>query len=173
MIRALALCLCAAVWLAAARPARADEVDEVSRQFRAGQRTEALARAERFLAARPSDAAMRFQKGVMLGELMRRDEAIETFERLTQDYPDLPEPYNNLAVLLSDRGDIDQAKTALEAALRNNPDFAVAHENLGDLHLVLASRSYARAAKLDPANASATTKLRLARDLLARLKPAP
>lgn len=161
--------LCAALLLAAtAAPARADEVDEVSRLVAAGQSGEALARADRFLATKPNDAAMRFQKGVILSETQHPDEAIEVFTRLTQDFPDLPEPYNNLGVLLSARGEYDRARVALETALRNNPGYAVAHENLGDIHAVLASQSYARAIKLDPANTSAAPKLALIRELLAR-----
>jgi Flp pilus assembly protein TadD len=160
--------LCAALLLAAAAPAPADEVDEVGRLVAAGQTSEALARADRFLAARPNDAAMRFQKGVILSETQHPEAAIEVFTRLTQDFPDLPEPYNNLGVLLSARGEYDRARVALETALRNNPGYAVAHENLGDVLVVLASQSYARAAKLDPANTSAAPKLALIRELLAR-----
>ena len=167
--------LCAALLLAAtAAPARADEVDEVSRLVAAGQSGEAL-RADRFLAAQPNDAAMRFQKGVILSETQHPDEAIEVFTRLTQDFPDLPEPYNNLGVLLSARGEYDRARLALETALRNNPGYAVAHENLGDVLVVLASQSYARALKLDPANTGAAPKLALIRALLActAASPAP
>jgi tetratricopeptide (TPR) repeat protein len=163
--------LCAALLLFAA--ARADEVDEVSRMVAAGQSSEALARAERFLAAKPNDAAMRFQKGVILGETGRADEAIEVYTRLTQDFPDLPEPYNNLGVLLSARGDYEQARVALETAVRNNPNYAVAHENLGDIQALLASQSYARAIRLDPGNTSAPPKLALIRELLARSARAP
>ena len=160
------------MWLAPACAAHADEVDEVARQFRTGQQVEAMARADRFLAAKPNDAAMRFQKAVMLSETHRSDEAIELLTRLTQDYPDLPEPYNNLGVLLAARGDYEAARTALETAIRNNPGYAVAHENLGDMLAVLASRSYARAAKLEPNNASSTNKLKLVRELIAHLAPA-
>ena len=160
--------LCAAVLLAALAPARADEVDEVARLVAAGQASEALARADRFLAAKPNDAAMRFQRGVILSETQHPDAAIEVFTRLTQDFPDLPEPYNNLGVLLSARGEYDRARVALESALRNNPGYAVAHENLGDVLLVLASQSYARAVQLDPANTGAAPKLALIRELLAR-----
>ena len=160
--------LCAAVLFAATAPARADEVDEVARLVAAGQTGEALTRADRFLAANPNDAAMRFQKGVILSETHHPDEAIDIFTRLTQDFPGLPEPYNNLGVLLSARGEYDQARVALETALRNNPGYAVAHENLGDIHAVLAGQSYARAIQLDPGHTSAAPKLTLIRDLLAR-----
>ena len=167
-IRPSIAALCAALLLGAGAGARADEVDEVSRLIASGQPAQALAQAERFLAGKPNDAAMRFQRGVILSEVQRTDEAIDVFTRLTQDFPDLPEPYNNLGVLLSARGEYDRARVALEAAVRNNPNYAVAHENLGDIHAVLASRSYARAIQLEPAHTGAAPKLALIRDLLAR-----
>lgn len=160
--------LLCAVLLVATGAVRADEVDDVARQFRAGQTGEALAHADRYLAGKPGDAAMRFQKGVMLSELGRGDEAIDVFTRLTQEFPGLAEPYNNLGVLLSSRGEYDQALVALETAIRNNPSYAIAHENLGDIHAALAGRAYARAIALDPGNATAPPKLKLIRELLAR-----
>jgi tetratricopeptide (TPR) repeat protein len=123
---------------------------------------------ERFLADKPGDAAMRFQKGVMLSELGRSDEAIDVFTRLTQDFPGLPEPYNNLGVLLSARGEYEKARVALEAAVRNNPDYAVAHENLGDVHVAIAGQEYARAIALAPADTTGRPKLELIRELLSR-----
>ena len=157
-----------ALLLAVATAARADEIADVARLVAAGQPQQALAAAERHLAEHPNDAAMRFQRGVILSDLGRGDDAIDAFTRLTQDFPDLPEPYNNLGVLLAARGDYDQARGAFEAAIRNNPGYAVAHENLGDIHAVLASRAYAQAIRLEPANASAPPKLALIRELLAR-----
>jgi cytochrome c-type biogenesis protein CcmH/NrfG len=53
----------------------------------------------------------------------------------------------------------------LESALRANPGYAVAHENLGDVYALLASQAYARASKLDPANAALPPKIALVRDL--------
>lgn len=161
------LLLCLTV-LSAAGPARADEVDEVAKLFAEGQTVQALARADRFLAGRPNDAAMRFQKGVVLADLGRADEAIDVYTRLTQDYPALAEPYNNLAVLLTARGEYGQARAALESAIRDNPGYAVAHENLGDVNAALAAQSYARALQLDPSHGTAAPKLALIRELLAR-----
>lgn len=152
--------------------ARAADLSEVARLQAAGQTAAAIELARSHVAAHPKDAAMRFQLGVMLAETGTAREAREIFERLTQDYPELPEPYNNLAALKAASGDYDGAKAALEQALRANPSLATAHENLGDVLIQLALRSYARARQLDPAGASAQTKLVLVRQLLQAL-PAP
>ncbi len=155
--------LCLALALGGARAA---DLSEVTRLQVSGQSAAAIDLARQHVAVQPKDAAMRFQLGVMLAEAGSANEAREIFERLTQDYPELPEPYNNLAALKAAAGDYDGAKAALEQALRANPMLATAHENLGDVLIQLALRSYARARQLDPASTSAQTKLVLVRQLL-------
>ncbi len=149
--------------------AHAADLDEVRRLHATGQTMPAIDLARRHIEAQPKDAAMRFQLGVMLAETGRGVEARELFERLVQDYPELPEPYNNLAALKASAGDYDGAKAALEQALRADPSLATAHENLGDVQLMLALRAYARARELDPASTAAQSKLALLRQLLQSL----
>jgi tetratricopeptide (TPR) repeat protein len=139
--------------------------------YRAGRPDEALAIAERALGTDPRNPQLRFLRGVILAERGRADDAIDTFTRLTEDFPELAEPYNNLAVLHAQRNDWDAARQALEHSIRAVPGYALAHENLGDVHLQLATRAYERAGRLDPGSASARTKLGLARELVARLQP--
>ncbi|MEO7152164.1 MAG: tetratricopeptide repeat protein [Burkholderiaceae bacterium] len=145
--------------------ALADELSEVMRLRMTGHATEALDRATRHLAQNPRDAAMRFQQGVLLADSGRPAQAIEVFAQLTQDHPELPEPYNNLAALYASLGEVDKARSALEKALRSHPGYAAAHENLGDIYIVLARRAYARAAELEPTNATVLPKLALLRQL--------
>ena len=109
---------------------------------------------------------MRFLKGVIQAETGKRTEAIETYTQLTQEYPELPEPYNNLAVLYAQANEYDKAREALEGAVRANPSYATAHENLGDVYAKLASQAYAKAQRIDPANTTAPAKLALVRQLL-------
>lgn len=151
--------------LLAAAPARADEYAEVQRLLRAGQPAEALAKADQYLAARPKDPQMRFLKGVIQSESGRTGDAIATFTALTQEYPELPEPYNNLAVLYAGQSQFDRARAALEMAVRVNPGYATAHENLGDVYAQLASQAYGRALQLEAGNATVPPKLALIRQL--------
>ena len=160
---------CCAVLLFAQVPTGAAEQDssEVTRLHRGGNHVDALALADKVLTANPKDTQMRFLKGVVLAESRRSAEAIAVFQGLTEDFPELPEPYNNLAALHAGQGDYERARIALEQALRGNPGYAIAHENLGDVHAMLASRAYARAATLDPSNSRTSTKLALVRELFA------
>lgn len=148
-----------------AMPAFADEAADVSRLLRAGQLGEAMVKADAFLAQRPRDAQMRFLKGVILTEQNKSAEAITIFAKLTDDFPDLPEPYNNLAVLYAASGQYDKARAALDAAIHTSPAYATAYENLGDVHAKLASQAYDKALQLDSGTAVAKSKLTLLRSL--------
>jgi tetratricopeptide (TPR) repeat protein len=156
-----------------AAPAFADEAADVSKLLRIGQLAEAMSKADAFLAQHPRDAQMRFLKGVILTEQNKQAEAIAVFAKLTEDFPDLPEPYNNLAVLYAASGQYDKARTALENAIRTNPSYATAYENLGDVHAKLASQAYDKALQLDSKNSAAKSKLTLLRSLaVSSAKPA-
>lgn len=137
----------------------ADALDTVQRLQREGQTAQALSEADRFLATDPKDARMRFLKAVLLADIGRKAEATELLQQLTQDYPGLAEPYNNLAALSAAAGDYGQARDALEHAVRLRPDYATAHENLGDVYAALAAHEYAVAARLDPAREGLAEKL--------------
>jgi tetratricopeptide (TPR) repeat protein len=110
---------------------------------------------------------MRFLKGVIQTESGKPADAIGTFTKLTEDYPELPEPYNNLAVLYAGQSQFDKARAALEMAIRTNPSYATAHENLGDVYAKLASQAYSKALQLDSNNTGVQPKLALIRDLFA------
>jgi uncharacterized protein (TIGR02246 family) len=144
----------------------ADDYQEAGRLFKEGKRAEALDRVNTFLAQHPKDARARFLKGVILTEQSKTEDAIKVFTELTQDYPELPEPYNNLAVLYAGQGDYQKARKALEMAIRTHPSYAVAHENLGDIYATLASQAYDKALQLDSSNATARKKLALIKELV-------
>jgi len=143
----------------------ADDYQEGNRLYKEGKRAEALDRLNAYLAQHPKDARARFLSGVILTEQNKIQDAIKVFTELTQDYPELPEPYNNLAVLYAGLGDYDKARKALELAIRTHPSYAVAHENLGDIYATLASQAYDKALQLDTSNATARKKLALIKEL--------
>lgn len=149
-------------------PAKAQNNDyqEATLLFRQGQLDRAMERIDAWLKARPKDARGRFLRGMILTQQKKTDDAIRTYIDLTQDFPELPEPYNNLAVIYAGQGEYDKARVLLETAVRAMPSFAAAHENLGDIYARLAAVSYEKAIKLDAANKTAPTKLKAVNDLL-------
>jgi tetratricopeptide (TPR) repeat protein len=156
--------LCAALFCAAVA-AQSDDVQEASKLLKAGQREQALERVNKALAANPRDAQARFLKGLIFTEQGKHSEAIDIFTKLTQDYPNLPEPYNNLAVIYANQGQYEKARAALEQSIRTHPSYATAYENLGDVYAKLASQAYGKALQLDASNTGAQNKLSLVREL--------
>ena len=167
-----------ALLVACGTPLLADTLADVQRLIRQGQYPQALTTIDSYLGASPNDAHARFLKGVIYSETGKTDEAIAVFTRLTEDYPEFPESYNNLAVLHARQKQYEKARMALEMAIQTHPSYATAHENLGDLYARLANQAYGKAAQLDGASKSAKTKLALSRDLItapakAAAKPGP
>ncbi len=159
--------------IGALSPAYADESAEVTRLLKNGSLDQALARADAFLASKPRDPQMRFLKGLVLTEQGKATDAIRVFTRLTEDYPELPEHYNNLAVLYAGQGQFEKARQSLETAIRTHPSYATAYENLGDVYSKLASQSYDKALQLDTGNSAAEMKLSMVREMISGRRTAP
>ncbi|WP_072429902.1 nuclear transport factor 2 family protein [Chitinimonas taiwanensis] len=170
------LMLCAALLL----PAHAGVAEEIAADLKRGEASAALAAADKALLKSPRDARLRLLRGNALAALGRQAEAIQVFSALTNDYPQLPEPYNNLAALYAQQGQLDRARTTLQMALQTNPAYATAHANLADVYAKLAAQAYEKALQRDvveqkqsgvsrpkPA-AISQTKLALVQDLLSR-----
>jgi Flp pilus assembly protein TadD len=148
-------------------PGLSPELAEASQKIRDGEYVTALAKIDAVLAGEPRNPQARFLKGVVQTDTGETDAAVAMFQGLIEDYPELPEPYNNLAVIWAQQGQYEKARRALELALLTRPDYAIAHENLGDVYTRLASVEYDRALTLDKTNKSAQTKLALVRELFA------
>ncbi|MDR2614562.1 MAG: tetratricopeptide repeat protein [Candidatus Accumulibacter sp.] len=151
--------------------ARGEALADVQALMKAGELPQALAQIDRYIVTRPKDAQGLFTKGLILSEMGRPQEAIQVFSKLTETFPKLPEPYNNLAVLYAQQKRYDEAQAALEMAIRTHPSYAIAHENLGDVYAKLASQAYGKALQLDSDNKAAQGKLEMIRELVS-LPPA-
>lgn len=139
-----------------------------------GQHKEALKLTEEQLSQRSSDIKLQFMKGLILTRLDRYSDAENVFIQLTKDNPDLPEPFNNLAVVYAAQGKYSEASEALKSAINTHPTYATAHENLGDIYAKMASRAYNQALELDTSNQTAREKLSLVNELVASpSEPAP
>lgn len=146
--------------------AYAQTLPDVQRLMKQGQMPQALEKVDIYISSKPKDAQGRFLKGLILTEMGRQAEAIAVFTKLTEDFPELPEPYNNLAVLYAQQKQYDKARTALEMAIRTHPSYSIAHENLGDVYAKLASQAYDKALQLDSSNTVTQTKLSMIKELI-------
>ncbi len=139
-----------------------------------GQHKEALKLTEEQLSRNASDIKLQFMKGLILTRLDRYADAENVFIQLTKENPDLPEPFNNLAVVYAAQGKYTEASEALKSAINTHPTYATAHENLGDIYAKMASRAYNQALELDTSNNTAREKLSLVNELMsAPVEPEP
>jgi tetratricopeptide (TPR) repeat protein len=141
-------------------PVTTDGTPQIDASIAAQNWNAALAELDKRIASNPHDVQAQFKRGTVLAHLGRDDDAINQFIALTQAYPELPEPYNNLAALYAKHGRYEEARAALETAVKANPGFGLAYENLGDLYLRLAAEAYKRAQKIG--HTSGATAKRLA-----------
>ena len=144
----------------------AQSLPDVQRLMKQNQLPQALEKVDVYISSKPKDAQGRFLRGLILTDLGRPAEAIAVFTKLTEDFPELPEPYNNLAVLYAQQKQYDKARSSLEMAIRTHPSYSIAHENLGDVYAKLASQAYGKALQLDSSNAATQTKLSMIKELI-------
>lgn len=150
---------------AASQAAASNDVAEIQRLIKEGQHAQALKLIDESLARNPKDPQMRFRRGVALSMLDRKSEALSVFQKLVEDHPEMPAPYNNMAVIHGAQGEYEKARNALERAIRTNPAYATAYQNLGDVYAQLASQAYTKALQLDKNDATLPPKLSLLREL--------
>ena len=147
--------------------------DEVQKKMIQRDWPGALQEIDDYLQERPRDPQMRFWRARMLEILQRKSEALQVYRQLSEEYPELPEVQNNLGVMLAAEGQIDEAKRSFELALRNNPTYAIAHENLGDIFLHLAKRSYLNAQKHGAKSSELKDKMQALQPVLQLTLPKP
>ncbi len=151
----------------AARAADDSDAAQVQELMSRGALESALQWARRNAEAKPRDAQAQFLVGVVLMDLGRDDEALAAFQQFSQAYPELPDPLNNIALLHVRAGRLEQAREALETALRSDPGHRLSRQNLGRVYLMLAVRQWELAAAGAPLEAPLQRMLEGARALLA------
>ena len=72
--------------------------------------------------------------------------AKKTLIEITQQFPELPEPYNNLAAIAANQGKWIEARDYLELALKLRPTYSTAAANLGEVYVRLGAKAYEDAA---------------------------
>ena len=95
--------------------------------------------------ATPLSPQFRFMSSQILAGQGQLTQAIQELQALIQEFPELPEPYNNLGVLYAAQGQYDAALTAFTSAIQARPNYKIAHQNLGDLYTAMAQQAFSRA----------------------------
>jgi tetratricopeptide (TPR) repeat protein len=130
--------------------AQADLYSDVNRMINSGQWDKAQKEVDQRLQVAPTDPQMRLLLSRIQDAQGQTQAAMDTLQALTQSFPELAEPHNNLAVLLARENRHADALASLQAAVQARPDYAVALENMGDVYAALASQAYAKALQITP-----------------------
>jgi Flp pilus assembly protein TadD len=144
-----------------------DRSDEIRALLARGEAAQALVAIDAALAEHPRDAALIFLRGVALMDSGREADALGHFERMTQEYPTLADPWNNIALLHARANRLELARRALDTALRNDPQHRTARANLGWVHLMLAAEAWQTLADSGPIDRAMQQRLETVRALLA------
>ena len=120
---------------------------EIEKRVKAKQYPEAIQRIDELLLKNPRNVQLRFVKTRIQIELKQYAAAQKTLIEITQQFPELAEPYNNLAALAANQGQWIEARDYLELALKLKPSYAIASANLGEVYMRLAAKAYIDAAK--------------------------
>ena len=176
MLKTSPVCRCIRLGLLisalAGAPVFADDYTPVNTLLRKGQLNDAMVKADEYLAKNSRDPQMQFLRALIQQDGGKQAEAIASYTRLIETYPELPEPYNNVAVLYAAQGQYDRARSSLEMATRTSRSYGTAYENLGDVYARLATQSYIQAQQLEPGNTTIAPKLALIRQLISAPVPA-
>ena len=139
-------------------PASQPNLSPARTLMKAGKLDEALKQVTSDLATHPKNVDALFLESEILTRLKKMDDAILVLRTMTEQFPELVVPYNNLAVLYAGQGRLEEARKTLEMAVSVQPDYATAYENLGDVYRALALSSYDKALRLQPSNLTLKAK---------------
>jgi len=119
---------------------------DVEKLVKARQFPEAIKLIDERLKKTPKNVQLRFLKARLQIEMRELDQAKKTLIQITQQFPELPEPYNNLAAISVSQDKWIEARDYLELALKLRPSYAIASANLGELYVRLGAKAYEDAA---------------------------
>lgn len=120
---------------------------DVEKLVKARQFQDAVNLIDRQLKTNPRNVQIRFVKARLQIEMRKFTDAKKTLVEITQQFPELPEPYNNLAAIAANQGNWIEARDYLELALKLRPTYAIAAANLGEIYIRLGAQAYENAAK--------------------------
>lgn len=120
----------------------------------------ALKQLEARLVSAPDDAKAAYLKGLILMQLGRADDAERWFKMMQSNFPNLPQPYNALAIIYMGKGDLLSAMNVLQALLAQHPNHRNAQINLANIYLKLAQENYQKALKAKPDDDMIAQKLK-------------
>ena len=143
-------------------PAAAASLAPLQGALEAGLYAEAVELGKALLVDNPGHVRTRFLIAYAHQRAGQTDLAAALYRDLINEHPELPEPRNNLAMILLAAGDYDRASVLLVDALNTHPSYATAYANLSAIYKGIASEAYRRAVNESSEPARHTNNIELA-----------
>lgn len=124
-------------------------LEEVTSALASGDSQSALGQFESLPKSERVSFHGRLLEASVLAALGREEEAEQRYLALIDEVPQRPEPYNNLAVLYANQGELDKALGLLEQAIQTNASYATVRDNLSRIYLEKSLNSYAKALRIE------------------------
>ena len=136
-------------------PVRADtEASAVADLLKAGEYLAALTLLEDLKPLRPCDPDLLFLEARVYETAGETDRAIALYEILIDLFPNVPEPYNNLAALYSTLGKLQRAEAFLLRGLASHATYRRLQKNLSRVYVARAAQAYRKALSIETPPAS-------------------
>lgn len=142
-------------------PCLADSLEELQLLVEQKKYSTAIQSAEKLLAHQGQHPRVMFLTAYAYQMNRQIDKAESLYRQLISEYPNLPEPRNNLAMIYQDRGDYDAASKLLVEAIETHNSYATAYRNLSRIYKGIASEAYRRALSESSEPASYSHKIEL------------
>lgn len=123
----------------------ANSLEQLQKQLQLQQYDRAATTGLALLRQSPDDLQTRFLTALAFQKNNQPEQARRYYEQIIQQYPQLPEPRNNLAMVYVKLGEHDRAIDLLIESLNTHPAYATAWQNLSNLYKGLASEAYRKA----------------------------
>jgi tetratricopeptide (TPR) repeat protein len=123
----------------------ATPIEEIQRLIDQNSFSLAATTGDQILIEQPTNAKIQFLTAYAYQMDQQMNRAKELYEHLIQEYPELPEPRNNLAMIYLDKGNSDKASQLLIDALNTHSSYSMAYNNLGRIYRSIASATYRQA----------------------------
>ena len=170
-MRVLLPLLLALIFPLMASPAMAGPHESTLKLLKQEKFSDALVSIELYLTDHPNDPQMKFWRAFLLNKKGDTLQSLALYREITQQYPELAEPHNNLGMILAQLGELEEAKLEFEMALREQPDMALAMENLSQVYLLLTEQTLQKALELNPKSRTLAAKLETVQAFIKGLEP--
>ena len=139
----------------------ADIQDDVQNLINQGEFESALEMVNQGIKDNKKDERLNMQKGFILVQMAKYDEAVKYYKKMIRRWKKNPEPMNNLGVVYRLQHNYADSIEVLRDAIKKFPEYRNVYENLGDTYIQMAKDIYQDGVDQNENDLVLNTKLKL------------